>query len=83
MHAKTMVIDDWGIVGSSNLNHRSLFHDLEADIVLGDAEAVRSLAAQLEIDCAASKEVTLGNWRDRPWIERALGKGLLMMRRVL
>ena len=83
MHAKTMVIEDWGIVGSSNLNHRSLFHDLEADIVVSGVDNVRSLAAQFEIDCASSKEVTLGNWRDRPWIERVLGKGLLMMRRVL
>ena len=78
-----MVIEDWGIVGSSNLNHRSLFHDLEADIVVSGVDNVRSLAAQFEIDCASSKEVTLGNWRDRPWIERVLGKGLLMMRRVL
>jgi cardiolipin synthase len=83
MHAKTMLIDDWGLVGSSNLNHRSLFHDLEADVVLGSADAARSLEEQFEKDCAASREVTLLNWRERPWMERFLGRLLLWVRWVL
>ncbi len=83
MHAKTMLIDDWGLVGSSNLNHRSLFHDLEADVVLGSADAARSLEEQFEKDCAASREVTLFNWRERPWMERFLGRLLLWVRWVL
>ena len=32
LHAKVWIIDDWGTVGSSNLNSRSLIHDLEVDI---------------------------------------------------
>ena len=83
MHAKTMLIDDWGLVGSSNLNHRSLFHDLEADVVLGSADAARSLEEQFEKDCAASREVTLLNWRERPWMERFLGRLLLWVRWVM
>jgi len=83
MHAKTMLIDDWGLVGSSNLNHRSLFHDLEADVVLGSTDAARSLEEQFEQDCANSREVTLLNWHKRPWIERFLGRLLLWVRWVL
>jgi cardiolipin synthase len=83
LHAKTMLIDDWGLVGSSNLNHRSLLHDLEADLVLGAEDASRSLEEQFEVDCTDSREVTLRNWRERPWLERVLGRMLLWMRWVL
>ena len=38
LHAKNMIIDDWVMLGSSNLNHRSLFHDLEIDIVIQKEE---------------------------------------------
>lgn len=34
LHAKSIIIDDWIILGSSNLNSRSHRHDLEVDIVL-------------------------------------------------
>jgi cardiolipin synthase len=83
MHAKTILVDDWGLVGSSNLNHRSLFHDLEADIVLVDDVACRSLYDQFIIDCAAAREVTLSTWHDRPWLERFLGRTLLTMRKMM
>jgi cardiolipin synthase len=83
MHAKTMLIDEWGLVGSSNLNHRSLFHDLEADVVVASEEASHSLEVQFEQDCSASREITLNTWRERPWIERALGRLLLWVRWVL
>jgi cardiolipin synthase len=83
LHAKTMVIDEWGLVGSSNLNHRSLLHDLEADAVLVDAESCRSLQQQFELDCAHGQEVTLENWRRRPLLERVIGRLLLAVRRVL
>jgi cardiolipin synthase len=83
MHAKTMLIDDWGLVGSSNLNHRSLFHDLEADVVLGSVDAGHSLEEQFQQDCLRSREVTLHTWRERSWIERMLGRMLLWMRWVL
>lgn len=32
LHEKSLIIDDWLQIGSSNLNHRSLFSDLEIDI---------------------------------------------------
>lgn len=83
LHAKTVLVDDWGLVGSSNLNHRSLLHDLEADVVLADEVACRSLHEQFLRDCNDAREVTLTSWRDRPWIERWIGRALLTMRRIL
>jgi cardiolipin synthase len=83
LHAKTMLIDDWGLVGSSNLNHRSLLHDLEADVVLASEEATSALAEQFVADCGHSREVTLRNWKSRPLLERIVGRMLLVVRRVL
>jgi cardiolipin synthase len=83
LHAKTMVIDEWGLIGSSNLNHRSLLHDLEADIVVTDKGSLKSLSDQFVTDLGRSVEVTLDNWRQRPFIERLLGRVLLWFRYVL
>jgi cardiolipin synthase len=83
LHAKTMLIDDWGLVGSSNLNHRSLLHDLEADVVLSDEKACQALENQFVQDCEGSREITLENWRARPFVERILGRILLAFRYLL
>jgi cardiolipin synthase len=83
LHAKTMLLDDWALVGSSNLNHRSLLHDLEADVVLADPLATKELGERFREDCAGAREITLGNWRARPWVERMLGRVLLWVRYLL
>jgi cardiolipin synthase len=83
LHAKTMLVDDWVLVGSSNLNHRSLLHDLEADVVLPDDKARSSLEEQFLLDCEQSEQVTLENWRRRSLVERLLGRLLLIFRYLL
>jgi cardiolipin synthase len=83
LHAKTVVIDSWGLVGSSNLNHRSLLHDLEVDVVVNTEEARGVLEQHFIEDMGNSVEVTLETWSHRPYIERMLGRLLLFFRRVL
>jgi cardiolipin synthase len=83
LHAKTVVIDDWALVGSSNLNHRSLLHDLEADIVVPNPEAIDTLKRQYLDDLANTAEVLLSNWKHRPILERVVGRLLLSFRFVL
>jgi cardiolipin synthase len=83
LHAKTMLIDDWGLVGSSNLNHRSLLHDLEADVVITGAEARSSLERQFELDLGCAEQITLETWRKRPVLERWIGRVLLAFRYLL
>lgn len=80
LHAKTMVIDDWATVGSSNLNHRSFFHDLEVDIVLTQDESLTALTRQFHIDLTHSRELTQSDWKKRPWYVRFFGKLLLHLR---
>jgi len=83
LHAKTMILDSWALVGSSNLNHRSLLHDLEADVVLPAERDQVSLHRQFLIDLESAQEVTLDTWQSRPWFERWIGQGLLAFRYLL
>jgi cardiolipin synthase len=83
LHAKTVLIDEWGVIGSSNLNHRSLLHDLEADVVVSDSTSCASLEQQFQSDCDGAVEVTLERWRSRPLHERIIGRALLAFRYLL
>lgn len=58
LHAKVAVVDgDWATVGSSNIDPLSLLLNLEANVVVRDAEFADELSAQLEQAFAASLEV--------------------------
>jgi cardiolipin synthase len=83
LHAKTMLIDDWGLIGSSNLNHRSLLHDLEADVVVTDETALNTMEDSFRHDLGRAVEVTLDTWRQRPLVERLLGRVLLWFRYMM
>lgn len=61
LHAKSMLIDDWGAIGSSNLNRRSSFHDLELDVVLRSPSALLQLEQQFLRDMEKSSLVTQEN----------------------
>jgi cardiolipin synthase len=53
MHAKLMMVDDhWGMVGSANLDNRSLHLNFEVGCILHDAEQVAQLEAAYQCDLA-------------------------------
>jgi len=75
MHAKTVVVDDgWTIVGSANMDERSM--ELNEENVIGIADQVfaRAVAEGVERDLARSREVRLEEWRRRPVWQRAFEK---------
>lgn len=74
LHAKTLIIDDWATVGSHNLNHRSLTHDLEVEVVLNKKEWVDPLVKQWETDIAHSHEVTSAEIGRFSWVERSFAR---------
>ena len=43
LHSKYMLIDQYASMGSMNLNHRSLIHDLELEVQLPAPELIRAL----------------------------------------
>ncbi len=77
LHAKTLIIDDWMLVGSSNLNHRSLLHDLEIDVNITTDEAKKAVETQFIEDLKSSKEINLDEWLKRPLSQRIMGRLIL------
>jgi cardiolipin synthase len=78
LHAKTILIDDWATIGSSNLDSRSVFHDLEVDAVITQNENKEKMAHQFLADLEDSSEVSLSQFEKRSRWVRVLEK--LMMR---
>lgn len=80
LHAKTLIIDNWVSVGSSNLNHRSLLHDLEVDVNLQLPASKNVLLKQFTRDLKNSSEISLKNWHTRPLYQRLIGRLALYMK---
>ncbi|MDM5178207.1 cardiolipin synthase [Massilia sp. DJPM01] len=71
LHAKTAVIDGtWSTVGSANIDRRSFLHNYELNVVVLDAGFGNDMESAFAEDLRDSKEITLAQWRDRPWADR-------------
>ena len=58
LHAKVGLIDDeWATVGSSNIDPLSLLLNLEANVVIRDAEFNQALVAQFDNALSVSREI--------------------------
>jgi len=81
LHAKTLILDNWMLIGSSNLNFRSLLHDLELDVNIRRQETKNELAAEFLEDLKQSKEISIHDLSShRPWHQRLLGRLVLYMK---
>ena len=60
------MIDDWYCVGSSNLNYRSLRHDLEVDVNLQTQAAKIILEKQFMLDLDQAQKVDLEQIKQQP-----------------
>ncbi|HBY55818.1 MAG TPA: cardiolipin synthase B [Coxiellaceae bacterium] len=83
LHAKTLIIDDWMTVGSSNLNHRSLWHDLEVDVNVHLPKSKQLLEQQFLLDLQNSKEIFFEDWQKRPWYQHLVGRILLYVKYLI
>jgi cardiolipin synthase len=71
LHAKTAVIDGtWATVGSANIDRRSFLHNYELNVVVIDPAFGRDMESAFNEDLRDSKEVTLEQWKKRPWSKR-------------
>lgn len=81
LHAKSLILDDWMLVGSSNLNHRSLLHDLEADITIFTEAAKKQLEQLFIHDLTVSKQLHYDEWKKlRSFHQRILGRFALYLK---
>lgn len=67
-HAKSIIIDDWALVGSNNLNYRSLFHDLEVEAVVDSNPMMQRLLDIWKAKIAESKIIHLQDVLNLSWI---------------
>jgi cardiolipin synthase len=71
LHAKTATVDGvWSVVGSSNIDYRSVLFNDEVDAVILGSDTAAQLEAMFEADAAAAREIDLETWRNRPLGQR-------------
>lgn len=83
LHAKTFVIDGYiSVVGSTNLDYRSIEYNNELSITLRSESFGRQMVQLFENDIHFAREIDLAHWRRRPTRDR-LGQWLVSRARYL
>ena len=73
LHAKTMVIDGTiSMIGSTNLDYRSIEYNLELSALIRSAEFGRQMEELFENDVRYAKRMTQGAWKRRPTMDRVV-----------
>jgi len=71
LHAKIMVVDDlWSSVGSTNFDNRAFRLNDEANLNIYDAGFAAQMTRTFAADKKVSREITLAEWRARPWFTK-------------
>lgn len=84
LHAKTALADtNRGIVGTSNLDYRSLFLNYEISLLSTDSQFCSRLHYQFLQDLNEAREVLLDEWNRRHWLHHPLEKIGWLARRWL
>ena len=74
-HCKYLLVDDcWASIGSANLDNRSMSLNEEANLNVLDEKFVTAHTLVFEDDKSHSREITLDDWRKRPWREKDQGR---------
>jgi cardiolipin synthase A/B len=74
-HCKVLVIDDFFVsIGSTNFDERSFKLNDEANLNVLDESLAKDQIAMFEEDRKRSIEITLQEWKERPWADRILEK---------
>jgi cardiolipin synthase len=72
-HNKLMVVDGYlTIGGSANFDNRSFQLNDEANINIYDRAFASHMTDVIDRDIARSRELTLAQWRERPWRQRIM-----------
>ncbi len=71
LHSKTIVIDaDWASVGTLNLDHISLLHNFEANLITTNSHFADELVSHFIHDIKNSEEVVFEEWKNRLFVEK-------------
>lgn len=83
LHAKSIIIDNYHQIGSSNLNYRSLHHDLEIDASITHEASKRILSEQFLQDMSHAQQISLDDIKKVAWYKNILGYLILKIRYLL
>lgn len=71
LHAKTSVFDEtWSIIGSANLDFRSLRRNDEGNVGIIDSSFGKQMTGIFRDDLTRSEKITLEQWNKRPFHEK-------------
>lgn len=74
LHAKSFIIDDWMTIGSSNLNHRSILHDLEFDLAIQDENNKTKIVDNFIQSTPPEHEITNEKLKQRTIFDKFLAR---------
>lgn len=84
LHAKTAVVDGvWGTLGSFNLERMSLAFNHEVNAVFADPHLGRTVEESFRNDCGTCREVSLEEFRRRPFWQKVVERVLYFFRKIL
>lgn len=71
LHTKAMVVDNYtSILGSTNLDYRSIEYNCELSAIIRSAQFGGQMQALFENDVQFSTPIHLSEWRGRPYLDR-------------
>lgn len=80
LHAKNYIIDDWMTIGSTNLNHRSMLHDMEVDLVIQEKRNLILIEEHFKHCSEAQPLITAELMKARPFKDRLLSQLFFIFR---
>jgi cardiolipin synthase len=80
LHAKSYIIDNFITIGSTNLNHRSLMHDLEVDLAIQNEDNKKQIEEHFLASTSTQKVISLESLKLRPLWERVLSRILFLFK---
>lgn len=83
IHAKILITDNHVLIGSSNMNSRSLFLDLEVDVEITHQENIQKINDDFLKDLKSSKQILIDDWNQRSFFDKTMEKIFFWFRWVL
>ena len=84
LHSKTIIVDGvWGTIGSMNFDNRSMAFNSESNLVVLDRKFGAAMDSVFLDDLRYSKEIKLGEFRQRPLWEKMIERGASLLSRLL
>jgi len=83
LHAKYAIIDELGSVGSGNLNHRSLLHDLEVEATFSKENGLEEIERQWFVDLSRCRPIAPPHSKTRSLIQKLLAQIIFWFRYYL